>query len=698
MKVFIVFILFAILAQGVDIKGERASEWVKRGFWSYQKGDFKEAISSFKKGLELKPDFSDAWYWYGNSLFRYGLIDMANEAWKNYLRLWPDPYIKHKLYGEKRNNEYTHLFTIKGDIKDEGRFFSPCGIYIDRADNLYVAGFGNDVVLKFSPFGRRLLKITDKALKEPYGVCVDRDGNIYVTSYSNNCVLKFSQTGKPLLRFGKKGIKDGEFIGCKGIEVDKSGYIYVVDSKRLQRFSSKGKFISKIDNLDFPNNICLDNGYIFVSDASSIKKFDSSFNYISSIALPKRPKWVSIYNNNLYITTGDGVFIYSKERGLIGKIKIEDAMGLSLNRFGLIYISSPESSNIYTFSNIPPPSLLVNRIDLANYPMVLFSLTLKADKYDIPGLYKNNFRVLEENRAAYPLGVEEIKENKSFIFVIEDSKYIKPEVKGLLSSCINQLKGGFEGAGVISFSKKDNLLLDFTLNKTRIRDAIESLTFNSPVVKGDAFLSALNKGIDASVSLLSKRAIIVITSIRAKMTNEMERLINYAKNNNIPVFIIDYKIEKDEVLQRLSRETNGEYLLARNSKPLYNFYTFLTDCLSNQTQYILYYRSPNAELKWSNEWTRAIIEAGFGKFGLKERVSYLIPPWGGARSSLGRVLIENKLYLEKGLKIKEYKKKREEERKKIKEMLAAEKAKHEVAPKEEKKGEKEEEKGHGGGH
>lgn len=697
MKTFYLFFLFGLLAHSFDIKEQRASEWVKNGFWFYQEGDFKSAMTCYKKALELKPDFADAWYWYGNSLFRYGMGDIAKVCYERCLRLSDYPHIKNKLeryWGEKKDG-YTHIFTIKGDVADTSRFFSPASIYIDRLDNLYIAGFGNDVILKLSLFGEEILRIKDKALKKPFGVCVDEDGNIYATSYSNNCVLKFSPQGKQVLRFGKRGIKNGCFIGPKAIEVDSSGYIYVVDATRMQKFSNNGKFIGKIDNLLSPNSICLDNGYIFISESSSVKKFTSSFNYISSIKI--KPKWVKIYNNNLYITTNEGIFIYSKELKPITKIKTDFILySLAFNRCGFLYATSPDQSEIHTFYN-PSNSLdlIVNRIDLVNYPLILFSITLKADRYDVKGLSDKNFRVLEENKAAYPLGVGEVrKENLGIAFVIEDSKYIKEkEVRKILSSFLKQFKDGFGGSSIISFSSGLRVLSNFTLNKTQIKDAISSLSFKGDVSES-AFLSSLNKGITSAIPLLSKKAVIVFTSVKFKKeTDEIKRLGNYARNNGIPIFIIDYKKDKDVILEKLSSLTDGKYFLARNSKEINNFYNFLDKNLSNQTQYILYYRSPNASLKWSNEWTSVDLEIGQGRFGYYEKLSYLIPPSGGASSSLGRTLIEKELYLEELQKIKEIEKEKKKKRKEIKEALKAEegKKKGHGEKKEEKKEEKEEE-------
>lgn len=689
-------LLFLLQAHSVDIdlKLERAKEWIKRGFWFYNNGDFKEAITCYKKALHLKEDLPDGWYWYGNALFRYGMLDLSKVSYERYLKLCDDPYIKDKLrtWG-KGEDTYKHIFTIKGDIADPLRFFLPCGISIDRFNNLYIAGFGNDVIIKLSPFGKGILKIQDKALKNPFGVCVDKDGNIYATSFANNCVLKFSPSGKPILKFGKRGIKDGEFMGPKGIEVDDFGYIYVVDATRMQKFSKKGSFIGKIDNLTSANNLCFDNKYIFITENSSIKKFSSSFNYISSCKI--KGKWVSIYKNNLYIATDDGIFIYSKDLKPIEKIKCPfKPHTLSFNKFGFLYATSQEVSEIHAFSDASNSlDFIVNRIDLVNYPLVLFSLTIKANGHNVSGLSGDNFRILEENRAVYPLGVDEVfkkREALGFVFVIEDSKYINKEgINELLFPLIKQFKDGFVGASIVSFSKKAKVLSHFTLNKTNLREAIESLSFKDNITE-DAFIYSLNKGITSAIPLLSKKAVIVITSFKFKKeTNEIERLINYARNNGVPIFIIDYKRDKDPILEKISLSSGGKYLLSRNSKELNELYIFLKRELSCQTQYILYYHSPNAALKWRDEWTFAEVEVGKEKFQGRCKVPYLIPHFGGASSSLGKTLIENKLYALQAEKIKIMEKKKERIRKEIKEALKAKEEKEKV--KEEKEGKKMEE-------
>jgi len=48
------------------------------------------AIAEYKKAIENKPDFGDAYFGLGLAYYRKGLKKEAKEAFENYLRLNPD--------------------------------------------------------------------------------------------------------------------------------------------------------------------------------------------------------------------------------------------------------------------------------------------------------------------------------------------------------------------------------------------------------------------------------------------------------------------------------------------------------------------------------------------------------------------------------------------------------------------------------
>jgi DNA-binding beta-propeller fold protein YncE len=88
--------------------------------------------------------------------------------------------------------------------------------------------------------------------REPRGVAIDASGNVVVVDALNHRVQKtvvgttsfLERPGVPVLAFGKRGSGDGEFETPTGVAVDAQGNIIVVDTEnhRVQVFDGQGKF------------------------------------------------------------------------------------------------------------------------------------------------------------------------------------------------------------------------------------------------------------------------------------------------------------------------------------------------------------------------------------------------------------------------------------------------------------------------
>jgi DNA-binding beta-propeller fold protein YncE len=85
----------------------------------------------------------------------------------------------------------------------------------------------------------------------PSNVAVDRNGFVYVADTLNYRIQIFDHAGKFVRAFGAQGDRPGEFIRPKGIAVDSEGHIYVADAEfnNFQILSSEGQPLLAVGNL-----------------------------------------------------------------------------------------------------------------------------------------------------------------------------------------------------------------------------------------------------------------------------------------------------------------------------------------------------------------------------------------------------------------------------------------------------------------
>jgi hypothetical protein len=145
-------------------------------------------------------------------------------------------------------------------------------VKVDRADNIWVADKGSDMVIKFSPEGRILMVFGRKQeasdegtgpLKHPKpplppidgefrqvtDMAWDAAGNTYISDgYINSRIAKIDKDGNWIKSWGEPGTGPGQFNVPHSIATDDAGNVYVADrgNGRIQVFDGDGKFLREI--------------------------------------------------------------------------------------------------------------------------------------------------------------------------------------------------------------------------------------------------------------------------------------------------------------------------------------------------------------------------------------------------------------------------------------------------------------------
>lgn len=193
-----------------------------------------------------------------------------------------------RIFVTDSNDHFIRVFDASGvftrDFKNvHGGESGLTGIAIDSTGIAYAADPVSGCIQIFqSDTGTWMRKLSSKGdaqgqMQLPCGLAVDRLNQVYCVDYGLSRVSIFSKAGLLVRTFGEKGTGPGQFNVPRAVAVDLNDKIYVLDSlnHRVQVFSPTGDFLYIIgekgsDNgqLLAPSDVCIDNEShtIYVAD------------------------------------------------------------------------------------------------------------------------------------------------------------------------------------------------------------------------------------------------------------------------------------------------------------------------------------------------------------------------------------------------------------------------------------------------
>lgn len=236
----VVFASFTGLSVLAEVSTDAKLEYNK-GIDYYQLGQFEESAKSFKKAVELDPNYIDAYYNLGSILEYLKQDESALAVFKQIILRKPDDYEavykaaviskkigeidKAKMYltliptdtliGQRAkqlaNSMETDIATIKDEQAKPKTFVdanpkndangmysdisSPTGVITDNNGNLYVAGFSDNTIYKIGPDNKKLVYIKSQKIDGPIGLAMDKSENLYIANYNKDNILKVNKTG-----------------------------------------------------------------------------------------------------------------------------------------------------------------------------------------------------------------------------------------------------------------------------------------------------------------------------------------------------------------------------------------------------------------------------------------------------------------------------------------------------------------------
>jgi sugar lactone lactonase YvrE len=234
-----------------------------------------------------------------------------------------------------------------------GGLNSPRDLVLGPDGNIYVASYGTNSVIRFTPNGQLLgtfVAANSGGLSDPYGLAFGPDGNLYVAGFGNNAIYEFSgSTGAFLTTFVSAG--SGGLSDPRGMVFGQDGNLYVssAGTGSIDRFQGP---TGPVPGSPLPAGG--QSGATFVATGSGglAGPFDLTFGPNQNLFVANGDPVSGITNNNYGVlefsgTSGGFITTYVAQ----GAGGLESPRGLAFDQDGRLYVADEGTGAIHRYDS-----------------------------------------------------------------------------------------------------------------------------------------------------------------------------------------------------------------------------------------------------------------------------------------------------------------------------------------------------------
>jgi DNA-binding beta-propeller fold protein YncE len=185
---------------------------------------------------------------------------------------------------------YASVMILTGPAQNPLR--APTAVAVDRDGNFVVADTSDRKIAVFDNVLRTMMGwdpglIAEMGLVLPQGIAVDSRNRYFVTDAEKHSVFVLNEPGKAPVQWGRFGAGDDQFNTPLGIAIDGRDNVYIADSgnNRVKKHSGDGRLVKAWTMESAPRAVAVGPaGEIYVLDSQRIQKFSSEGELKGSLA------------------------------------------------------------------------------------------------------------------------------------------------------------------------------------------------------------------------------------------------------------------------------------------------------------------------------------------------------------------------------------------------------------------------------